>query len=269
MPEERANLGEAVEAVAGLLSGTPSGGDPAPTEAPTAAEPQADEGSGDLPLTPTLLAKSLGLQPDELFKQFMIPVDGGDPLTMEEFKEAGKELRGVKAAQDELAEAKITHENGVMMQRQIMQRAMAKIPPELLTEQMVSDVKQEHQDHIAQERRSLFAIRPDLESPAKWDSTRRLLIDHLKPYGFVPIEIDGIIDHRMAKYVIDNAERQKRISEFDANSKETPKTPKLQAPSKEPARIARRADGQKRAAKGPETLQDKAVKVAALLGVEQ
>lgn len=272
MAQEQANVGEAVEAVAGILTGKPiepSVVADAPTDGQAAPDPQAVDDSGELPMTPTLLAQSLGIKPDELFKQFLIPVDGGDPLTMEEFKAAGTELRGVKAAQDELAERIVEHENGVMMQRQMMQRAVAKIPPDVLTQEMVAEVQQEHQQHVTTERRELLAIRPDLESPAKWDSTRRLLISHLKPYGFREIEIDGIIDHRMAKYVIDNAERQQRVAKLNADGIQVEETSKLQAPSAQPPRTPRkRAETKSAAKRGTNTVGDKTAKVAALLGAK-
>jgi len=274
MPEEQAqNVGEAVEQIGSLLAGRsdpePSVVADAPTDAELAVQPGGEESAGAPELTPTGLAKHLGLKPDDLFKQFRIPIDGGDPLTLEEFKELGKELRGVRTAQSELAEAKVAHENGVMLQRQTMQRALAKIPEGSLTQEMVEEIQREHSAHVQTERHTLLQIRPDLQSPQKWDTTRLLLVEHLKPYGFKPIEVDGIIDHRMAKYVIDNAEREKRMRDFDANSKETVTTGKLQAPSKSPARTVRKAETKSAAKVGvPRTNQDKASEVAALLGAK-
>ena len=269
MPAEPANVGEAVEAVAGILSGKPTESvvADAPTEAPPIEETGSEEDAGAPELTPAGLAKHLGLKPDELFTQFRIPVDGGDPMTLEEFKEAGKQLREVNAATEALAEQRIEHENGMMQQRQTLQRALAKIPEGSITPELIQEVQQEHATHVETQRRELIAIRPDLAEPAKWQATRILMEGHLKPYGFSAIEISGIIDHRMAKYVIDNAEREKRVKELNANGIKVEETPKLQAPSAKPARVVRRADKDKPAARsGPETNQDKAAKVAALLG---
>ena len=117
--------------------------------------PPAKPEAGADELTPTAVAEKLGIKPDKLFKELRIPIDDGEPLTLEEFKSAGKELRGLKAAQHELAEKKVTFENSVMLQKQTLEKTLAKIPPELLTAEMVSEVQAEHQDTINRERTAL------------------------------------------------------------------------------------------------------------------
>lgn len=273
MPEPQAqNQGEAVEKISNLLSGkaadSPSSREVAPSADVPPADPDGDEGSGEPELNPTSLAETLGLKPDELFSRFKIPVDDGDPLTLEEFKDAGKELRGLKAAQTEFAEQKVTHENSVMLQRQILQRALGKVPPQFLTDDVIAEVQQEQASYVEGERSKLLAVRPDLKDPAKWRSTQEALVEHLTPYGFMPVEIENLHDHRMRKYVIDNAERELRVKKLDADGIQVADTPKLQAPSRGPAKPVRRAE-KPRAATGAKTLGDKAKEVAALLGVQQ
>ncbi len=273
MPEPQAqNQGEAVAQVTALLTGKPAESPSSREVAPSAdvppADPEGEEGSGEPELNPTSLAETLGLKPDELFSRLKIPVDDGEPLTLEEFKDAGKELRGLKSAQTEFAEQKVTHENSVMTQRLILQRALAKVPPQFLTEDVIAEVQQEQAKYVEGERLKLLAVRPDLKDPAKWNSTREALIPHLTPYGFLPVEIENLHDHRMRKYVIDNAERELRLKKLDADGIQVEETAKLQAPSRKPAKPVRRAEEPK-AAKGPKTLADKAQEVAALLGAKK
>jgi len=272
MPDEQAlNTGEAVEQIGALLAGRPestSDREVASSEAQTPSEPEGDEGSGDPELNPTSLAETLGLKPEELFSRLKIPVDEGDPLTLEEFKDSGKELRGLKAAQTEFAEQKVAHENSVMLQRQILQRALAKVPPQFLTQDVISEVQQEQANYIDSERSKLLAVRPDLKAPEKWRSTQDALVEHLAPYGFMQVEIENLHDHRMRKYVIDNAERELRVKKLDADGIQVAEPAKLQAPSKSPAKPVRsRAEGKKGGDKRTaRTNQDKAAEVAALLG---
>jgi len=273
MPEPEAqNQGEAVAQVSALLTGrsedSPSGREAAPSDAQPPVEPEGDDGSGEPELTPKSLAETLGLKTDELFSRLKIPVDDGEPLTLEEFKDAGKELRGLRTAQTEFAELKVAHENSVMTQRQILQRALAKVPPQYLTEDVIAEVQQEQANYINGERAKLLAVRPDLKAPEKWRSTQEALVAHLTPYGFMQVEIENLHDHRMRKYVIDNAERELRVKKLDADGIQVEETSKLQAPTRKPAQALRRAETPK-AATGPETLQDKASKVAALLGAKQ
>jgi hypothetical protein len=271
MPEQQApNKGEAVEKISALLAGkqeSTSDREVAPSDAQPPVEPEGDEGSGEPDLTPTSLAETLGLKSDELFSRFKIPVDDGEPLTLEEFKDKGKELRGLQAAQSEFAEQKVAHENSVMKQRQILQRALGKVPPQYLTEDVIAEVQQEQAAYVQGEMKALLAVRPDLKDPAKWRSTQEALIPHLAPYGFLPVEIENLHDHRMRKYVIDNAERELRVKKLNADGIEVEKAPKLQAPSRSPAKPVRRATEPK-AAKGPKTLADKAAEVAVLLGAK-
>jgi len=251
MPEAESNVGEAVEQITSLLTGDP-GGSPEPdppssreaapteTDVPSALAPPASSDAGADELTPTAVAEKLGIKPDKLFKDLRIPIDDGEPLTLEEFKGKGKELRGLKAAQHELAEEKVTFENSVMLQKQTLEKTLAKIPAELLTPEMVSEVQAEHRVTIDRERIALHTIRPDLKDPAKWNATRELLLTHLAPYGFKTIEVDAIIDHRLAKYVIDNAEREQRVQKLAAEGL-LPEVPAGSRPSQKPAAPSKRA----------------------------
>lgn len=250
MPDETPNIGESVEKITGLLLGTPPGKvaeEPessvaaTPDEVPSALVPQVDPEAGADELTPTALAEKLGIKPNEFFTKFRIPVDGGDPLTLEEFKDAGKELRGVKVARDELAEAKVTFENNVMQQRQSIQAALQKVPTGVLTPEMLKEVQAEHQELVKTERIELHRIRPDLADPTKWQQTRDLLVEHLKPYGFHAVEVDSIVDHRLAKYIIDNAERAERLKQLNADGLQVKKIP-AQRPTSAPQPASKRAD---------------------------
>jgi hypothetical protein len=266
MADETPNVGESVAQVANLLIGKPeSGGDPAPSEAPSPLAPPADADSGEPELTPKVVAERLGIKPDELFTQMRIPVDGGEPLTLEDFKANGKELRGLKAAQNELAEEKVTFENSVMLQRQTLEKTLAKIPPELLTKEMISEVQAEHAEAVDRERIQLHTIRPDLKDPAKWNATRELLITHLAPYGFHVVEVDSIIDHRLAKYVIDNAEREARIKALDADSLQPEKPSRLPRARSQPQPPSKRAPAETKVKRGSPR-EDKIAKVAELIG---
>ncbi len=278
MPDEASNVGEAIEQVSSLLRGepagkpdepTPSGLAAVPTDAPADPEPQADPEAGAPELTPKAVAEKLGISPDELFTQMRIPVDGGEPLTLEEFKASGKGLRELTAAQNELAEEKVTFENSVMLQKQTLERAIAKIPPEALTGEMIAEVQAEHETTLKRERAALLTIRPALRDPAVWNATRDLLVAHLQPYGFREIEVDAIVDHRLAKYVIDNAEREERIRKIDADSLEPEIPTKLGRPSQKPRAPSKRATDEPAAKRKGSVQDDKVAKVAALIGAKQ
>ncbi len=274
MADEQPNVGEAIEKVTQLLSGqpaetpTPGSGDAAPTDGQPAAVPQADSPAETPELTPTSLAEKLGITSKELFAQLRIPVDGGDAMTLGEFKDSGAALRGVQAAQSELAESRVEHENSVMLQRQMLQAAVSKIPAEYITPEIVGDLQAEYQQYVHIERGKLHHVRPDLADAAKWNETRELLIDHLRPYGFHAIEIDAVIDHRLLKYVIDNAERDKRLAKLNADGIEVAKPAALSKPSAAPAPASRRAKSKVavKAGKSVGSNQDKAAQVAKLLG---
>ena len=258
------------QAISNLLGGQ------APAAVETPPEPTESPGDGGIApieapepeLTPTSLAEKLGIKPAELFAQLKIPVDGGDAMTLSEFKDAGKELRAVRVTQNELAEKQVAFENGVMLQRQQLQTAIGKIPPELLTPEMIADVQTEHQNHIATERGLLLKVRPDLNDSGKWATMRELLVEHLAPYGFQAIEVDGIIDHRLAKYVIDNAERAQRIKALEAEGLLPKGKEKLAGTTRQPQKPAKAEKAKATVERGRRARSnvDKAKEVAQLLG---
>jgi hypothetical protein len=274
MPDEQSNVGESVDKITDLLigkpppdpgTGTPAAESPGAGDGTVETEP-AGEDAGAPELTPTTLAERLGIKPADLFRDLKIPVDGGDAMTLEEFKDAGKDLRGVKQAQSDLAEQRVKFENDTMTQRQQLQAAIGKIPPNLLTDDLIREVQGEHDHHVETERRALLAVRPDLGDSGKWGTTRDLLIAHLKPYGFHAIEVDSIIDHRLAKYVIDNAEREARLVELKASVDLD--DPKLAGSKPKPAAQRPKAPDKPTRRRGPKTLGDKAAEVATLLGAK-
>lgn len=274
MPTEgTTNEGEKVAAISGLLGGQPPKEDPG-TGQPAAESPSVgddvstgqDEGSGELELTPKAIAERLGISPAEFMRGLTIPVDGGDPLTLEQFKDAGKELRTVKDAQGELAESRVRLENDAMTQRQQLQALLGKIPAGAVSEETISEIQSEHTAYVDTERKALLAIRPDLKDSAKWNGTRDLLLDHLKPYGFHAVEIDKITDHRLAKYVIDNAEREKRVADLKLGA-EKPGKP-LQGSKPKPRERSARRKTETTVQRGQRATsnRDKAAAVAELLG---
>ena len=264
-----------VAAVTDLITGgspepaaSPGSGDASPTPALGDPAPKSGDDPGTDDLTPTNLAEKLGMTPAALFKALKIPVDGGDPLTLEEFKAAGKQLRGVRDAQSDLAEKRVAFENETMTQRQMLSGMLAKIPADLLTDDLVAGVQMEHQQYVEGERKSLLAIRPDLNDQAKWSGVRSMIVEHLRPYGFRDAEVDGIIDHRLAKYVIDNAERALRVAELEKTvekgaAKLSGHKPKPATPA-QGAKTSTRRRGPKIAQSG--VISEKVAQVAKLIG---
>lgn len=277
--EQAQDVQSKTEEIANLL-GEPVGADespPAPAVpgtgggSPTSDQDEPGPQSGDADespaLTPTDLAERLGMTPAELFRNLKIPVDGGDPLSLGEFKDAGKQLRDVRDAQNDMAEQRVAFENETMQQRQTLQAAIGRIPQEHLTPELIDDVQAEHLQYVQGEREALLKIRPDLGDSAKWTGIRKLLGEHLAPYGFREVEIDSIVDHRLAKYVIDNAEREVRVREL-AKTATKQKTPLLRpSKSRPPAKSARvkRETAVKRGKRATGS-QEKTAAVAALLG---
>ena len=272
LPQDRAGK---VEAIADLLAGQepePQGTeDKAPAqqaaqEPAPESEPQADNDADAPELTPTAIAEKLGMTATQLFRELRIPVEGGEPLTMEEVKAAGTQLREVSDVQETLQQQRVDFENETMLQRQQMQTLIGRLPPESLQPDFVQNVLNEHKEYVATETQALLVVRPDLKDAAKFKSTRQLMIDFVKPYGFKAVEVDGIIDHRLAKLVIDMAEKDQRIRQLEKDGAHKPRTDKRKR-STQPARQSRTRRNQQRAdAATGGTQQEKVAAIAALLG---
>ena len=147
-----------VEQIADLLTGQeptkadaedkPQGQQAAQAPAPE-AEPQADKEADAPELTPKAIAEQLGMTATELFRELKIPIEGGEPLTLEEVKKAGSRLREVSDVQESLEQQRIDFENEQMTQRQQMQELIGRLPPDSLTNEFVQGVLQEHQTYVA------------------------------------------------------------------------------------------------------------------------
>ncbi len=147
--------------------------------------------------------------------------------------------------------------------------AREEIPEDLLTDDLVAEVQVERQRYIDTERHALLQVRPDLNDSAKWSGLRSMLVDHLAPYGFRDVEIDQIVDHRLAKYVIDNAEREKRVRELQIDPLKG--TQALTGAKPQPVGGKKRATkkaGRRRGPKitGASPTRDKTAAVAQLIG---
>lgn len=272
LPEDRQNK---VEAVASLLTGQepePQGtedrqdGQQAAQDLTQEPEPQADSDADAPELTPKAIAERLGMTPTQFFRELRIPVEGGEPLTLEEVKAAGSQLREVNNVQETLEQQRVDFENETMLQRKQLQELVGQLPQESLTQEFVQQVQATHQSYVAEETQALLQVRPDLKDPAKFNSVRQLMVDFVKPYGFKAVEVDGIIDHRLAKLIIDMAEKDQRIRQLEADGAIQPKPDKRKG-SRTPARQSRTRRNQQKvdAARGG-TRQDKVAAVSALLG---
>lgn len=279
MPEIPAQNKDKVGQVVELLGGPPAEdpgtdadadlrtGDGSPTDVGSALQPPQGDDPGTDDLTPASLAEALGVKPSELFKRLRVPVDGADDLTLEEFKSAGKELRSVRQARDELAEQRVTFENEVLVQRQTLDAAIGEIPAGQLTPEMIQRSRAKRSAYADAERRQLFTIRPDLRDSGKWSTMSDVLVAHLRPYGFSPADVAQIIDHRAAKYVIDNAERELRTKALEAEGL-TPKKRPVADPSPKPVERSSRRKKTDAVVRGTRatTAQEKTAAVAALIG---
>ncbi len=263
-----------VEQIADLLTGkeppaADADAEPKSQQAAQAPDPEAEplaDPEADAPeLTPKAIAEQLGMTPTQLFRELKIPIEGGEPLTLEEVKKAGSRLREVSDVQESLEQQRVDFENEAMLQRQQMQELIGRLPPESLTTDFVAGVLQQHQTYVATETAALLEVRPDLKDAVKFKATRQLMVDFVKPYGFKAVEIDGIIDHRLAKFVIDMAEKDQRIRQLEKAGAHKPRADKRKS-STQPAKISRTRRTQQRAdaAKGG-TMQDKVAAVSALL----
>jgi hypothetical protein len=235
-------------------------------EPDTEPEPQASEPADAEALTPQVLAERLGITPTELFRELRIPIEGGEPLTLEEIKRAGTKLRGVSEVTETLEQQRVDFENEVMTQRQQLQNLIGQLPQDSLSPEFVQNVTAIHSNYVATETQALLEVRPDLKDPDKFRAVRQLMIDFAAPYGFKAVEIDGIIDHRLAKFVIDMAEKDQRIRQLEKDAAHKPRADrKRQSRTPAPVSQTRRNRAAAARAKGG-TREDKVSAINALLG---
>lgn len=169
---------------------------------------------------------------DKLYKT-KIHVDAGEEtlaVTIGELKDQYRELQQVKQKASETDAARDEFGREQLLARQEFDAMVAMLPPEALTDEFRAQTRERIQQHVRAETVKMLKIVPEWSDPQAADDDRRLIQKHAAKWGFNAAEIGLISDHRMLKYLLDNARAEVRLEGVKLKQAE----PKAMAPTAKP-----------------------------------
>lgn len=207
----------------------------APT--PDKGKPRAGE-TPSKPRTLKALAELAKLEVSDLY-ELEIPLEAangdkvGKTVTLGQLKDAQAKQADLETRTVAFEEAKTKTENELLRARQQLQEIVAQLPKGAVKPELIAKMNAETEAYRAAETERLAEAIPEWDDNGKRAADRAVILEHLGEYGYGPQAFDGLIDHRMVKYVRDSALRWRRMNEALAKVKEV--KPKPPASASKPA----------------------------------
>jgi len=201
-------------------------------EVPGANEPRTLPDESPLqrdPIDPET-GRPIGGKPDEspldlekLYKTKVHIEDGEEHIavTVGELKDMYRELHQVKNKASETDKARDEFGREQLLARQEFDAMVAMLPPDALTDEFRASTRERIQQHVRAETVKMLRIVPEWSDPQQADDDRRLINKHAAKYGFSAHEVGLISDHRMLKYLLDNARTEVRLDGVKLKQAET------------------------------------------------
>ena len=209
--------GEAA-AVEGELLAKPGATDGVPDDG---AAPEGEEAAAG-PLTVAELAKTLGVNTGELYKELLVPVDTGEEGERVSLEVLRKGYVGAKTLERERESFETDADRRSL---EFMQaRAELERLGELILPNAPREVVEKFQGVLlqreARERALLLEAVPEWKDAAKFAADRSSMIEFLKPWGFSAADVYAIGDHRIARFVRDMSREAKRKADAERKARE-------------------------------------------------
>lgn len=151
-----------------------------------------DAGEG---LSVTDLAEKLGIDPAEVYGLRFKYGETGESLTLGELKDLG----GLSTQLHEDSESIVQERDDILLDRMRSRSELNSILamlPEVSAE-MMTEAKRQYTATVARERDSLLEILPAWSDSGNEKIARDAIARNLADYGFNPLELTSILDHRM------------------------------------------------------------------------
>lgn len=225
-PEE-SKPDEVVEASAADDSAAGAGESPEQTgesQSDKSVEESEAAAGAEKPIKFADLAKGLGVEPGDLYDVEISLAEGREPVTLGELKDSYQDQAAHAEKVDALAERESRSTNKMMQARRQLEELVGLLP-EGIPPEMVARAEALDAEKVKTEQRLILEVIPEWGNAAQLAADSKLIRAHLLPYGFSDSEIGMIQDHRLAKYVLDQAKREQRVSDAgkSADGKKTSK----------------------------------------------
>ena len=158
------------------------------------------------------LAEKLDIPIDELYAVKFPYGEGGDAITLGELKDAGIRAKTIDLETETLADERNSFVNDQMRSRAELQ-SIVSLLPEGIPPELMQQANYQRQLVAQRERTSLLETLPEWQDSGIEKIARGAISENLRGYGFQPIEIDGMLDHRLIKVLHDFTRMRQAIIE--------------------------------------------------------
>lgn len=232
-------MGENLSEVAGILSGAPLGDaaetpdKPEPEEKPdespepaigepdTPSLPAAAEPSAEMPaaaLTVKALAERLEIRPQDLYRDLMIDIGSGEPLSLSAIKDAGAKLHKAEQILTDSETSRRDAENELLRR----QHAMSQRKP---TDAEMAAADSSWKAFVVDENAKTMSIISAWKAPEQQQADLRDMAEMLGSYGVSGAEIARYADHRYVKQLYDHMILKRRLDAAGASEVTTHAAP--------------------------------------------
>ena len=165
----------------------------------------------DDPVTLNDLAEQLDLEARDLY-DLEIKVGKDERATLGELKDSFKDYKQMKADQGSFEERKLKQDNEVMVaKRQIEQLVEVGIKTNSLHPEVLAKLEQVHADNVQRERRAVLEVLPEWSDTSVRSEAYENMTRLMTRYGFSRSEVEGVLDHRLLKFMVDMTTRENQI----------------------------------------------------------
>jgi hypothetical protein len=178
-----------------------------------------DDQEPDQRITPSDLAAKLGLEAKDLYDELQIPLGDDKFTTLGEWKDRVKDLQDVDGARQALTEDKAEYEKGSLRDRQVLQRVVELIPPEI-RDQVMAVAQEQYSGYMEQQQKVVLEAIPEWKDADKRAADRDKLVEMGQEFGFSEQEITATHDARTLRFMHEYMRLRERLSAIDVASKQ-------------------------------------------------
>lgn len=195
-----------------------------PVEVPPETEPSTPTPAEKLDLKS--VAERLGVDPAALY-ELEVTTGDGETLKLGALKDGYQAVKGLEKSREELAKERGTWQAEQIRTERELGDLLSALPRESITPELQQTVERITRERVSRETEALYRKVPEWSDANIRSADVRLMIDHLKPYGFTEGDLNAVLDHRLLAYFRDQAKLGAKL----AKAKPEPAAPRVgQAP---------------------------------------
>lgn len=182
------------------------------------------------------LAGKLEMELDDLYKLELTLSEGGDPVTVEQLKDAYANKSDHDLNVIEFEERRTQEEQQMMRVKAELQEILQALPKQAVKPEVLEKIRAKAEATNKVERQKTLEVIPEWKDPKVRETEIAAMADHLQGYGFPVHYLKQVVSHQQLKYIRDNWRREERVRKAieQVRAGKPGKTPASKAQKKAP-----------------------------------